>query len=108
MRRDFRLEQVKWDPSLAWLLLLCVLDGFFTAVYLSLGAQEANPVFFWALDSWGIPGLLWLKFSITLPCLAVLQVFSHVPFAKRGVQLLLGIYGILLLYHLWAGVIIFF
>ena len=95
-------EAAPMPTAIILLFFLTILDGHFTCLHLVHGATEANPLLLHVLNSWGIDGLLWAKFSVTLPCLFILQSCFRLPLAQRGVHFLLVIYGGLSFYHIWG------
>ena len=104
---QIQLSQQSLRPFflLALLFFLTVLDGHFTFLHLMRGAIEVNPLLDWALERWGISGMFWLKFAITVPCLMILKVCIRLAVAQRGIILLVAVYLGLGLYHIWGLVL---
>lgn len=84
------------------LVFLTALDAIFTYVHLENGAQEVNPFLNYFYESFGFYSLVLVKMAITMP--AVLFLTVHIKFerVKPGLYLLLAVYGILNIYHLWG------
>lgn len=88
--------------SVAALLFFAILDAFFTFTHLANGAVEINPLLAYTLKHWGVRGMFWVKFSITLPCCLILLTYIRLPLAQKGIHVLLGAYGFVTLYHVWG------
>ena len=92
--------------SLLW--FLTAFDGLLTAIHLSRGATEANPLLAYVLREWGLSAMLGVKFAVTIPCCLFLQYHLQCPqkmpgrqLATKGVHLLASIYGLVAGFHLW-------
>ena len=85
--------------SLLW--FLAAFDGLLTAIHISRGATEANPLLAYVLREWGLSAMLGVKFAVTIPCCLFLQYHLQCPqqmpgrqIASKGVHLLASIYGL--------------
>ncbi len=85
------------------LMLLCVLDSYFTLILIQYGASELNPLLAWALNK-HVMFFFILKYVLTALCVLVAVVHKQFQvFGLKGYQVLiiciLG-YGILIQYQL--------
>lgn len=81
-------------------LLLNVLDAWLTMVYLGYGGAEANPVARKLLEM-GPWWFLGAKCFAVGGCVLFLVVHKTFSLVKPAVRLLVGFYGLLLVYHLY-------
>ncbi len=81
-------------------LLLNILDAWFTLVYISKGGSEANPVARKLLD-WGIEPFVYGKSFFVALCLIFLLVHKTFRLVRPALVGLLGFYLALLGYHIW-------
>lgn len=90
--------------SLLWTLIILlfsfnILDGVLTARALSLGFVEANPVMA-GLFEVSLPLGMAMKFAIVAAGAMALWRFRSVVLATRGMIVLTGCYGAVVIYHL--------
>jgi hypothetical protein len=86
-------------PAVA-LLVLNLLDGLFTTVYLHLGvAEEANPLMRMA---WEVSPLTFMvsKLAVVSVGLGVLCLYRETKLAAAALKIAVGIYTVLLVWHL--------
>ncbi len=84
----------------AFVLLLNLLDAFFTLFYLSYGGKELNPVAQFLLDVGPEAFLLAKTLGIGV-CVAYLVLVSRFKGAKLGLAVVLSLYTALLGWHLF-------
>ena len=100
--RIARLSQFNLGASLTILLLLNVIDAFFTIIFVdALGLQEANPIVA-PLFLWGpMTFLVWKLAMVTFCCVIIYAswVRNRKEWVQKFVNILLAIYGILVLTH---------
>jgi len=84
---------------------LCALDAVFTLLYIQKGGSEANPVMA-AVIEWGPRPFLILKCVVTNLGLMILCLHKNFRYVKAVICSLLGIYGLLLVYHLWLAAVV--
>ncbi len=111
-RRDIGSANIyvdRYEPALAAVLvaigLLCVLDAFFTLLYIQKGGEELNPVMA-AVIEWGPTPFVAFKCAVTDLGLVVLCVHKNFKFVKPVIGVLLGIYLALFAYHLYLVAIV--
>jgi hypothetical protein len=80
------------------ILMLNVLDAFFTLRWLQIGGREANPVMEWLLEI-GDSAFLIQKCIVVGLWLIVLIVHKNFRIARIGLWSLLALYSLLLIYH---------
>ena len=92
-----------YSPTILFLILLVVvlnvLDGFFTLRHLSLGGREANPVAR-LLIQWGPGPFLFVKCLGTGAALAFLCLHKNFRLGRTGLAFSLGLYAAIFGYHL--------
>lgn len=96
-----------YEPVLLFLalalMLLCVLDAYFTLMLLQLGSTELNPIMAWALHKHVMLFFI-LKYSITAGCVVLTVIHRNFRlFGLRGIHFMLGflvIYICLIQYQL--------
>ena len=100
------------DRYEAWLVgalvaisALCALDAVFTLLYIQKGGSEANPVMA-AVIEWGPRPFLILKCVVTNLGLMILCLHKNFRYVKAVIGSLLGVYGLLLVYHLWLAAMV--
>lgn len=81
------------------ILLLNILDAFFTLRWLDMGGGEANPIMDQLLEHGGDFAFLVQKCLVVGLWLVVLIVHKNFRIARVGLLSLFAIYGLLLLYH---------
>jgi hypothetical protein len=111
-RRDAQAANIyvdRYEPWLAAALVaiaaLCAFDAVFTLLYIQKGGSEANPIMA-AVIEWGPRPFLILKCVITNVGLVILCLHKNFRYVKQTIGALLGIYGALLVYHLWLAAMI--
>jgi len=80
-------------------LALNTLDSHFTLLYLARGGQEGNPVALFLLDR-GLEAFLGVKAMGLGLGIALFGILKNFPNGRRGALAVLGIYFLLLLWHL--------
>jgi hypothetical protein len=94
----------RYDASdlamLVSILVLNVLDAFFTLRWLQIGGREANPLMNWLLE-FGDLAFLVQKCLVVGLWLIVLTVHKNFRIAQIGLWSLLVLYTAILLYHLF-------
>ncbi len=105
VRRDKERRGSYVDRPGAWMyavltivLTLSVLDAVFTLIHLQRGGREVNPIMDWAIGL-GPVAFLAIKCALTVSGMLLLvlhRFFGGVRFMLAGV---LGIYGLLMIYH---------
>jgi hypothetical protein len=80
------------------ILVLNVLDAFYTLRWLQIGGREANPLMNWLLEL-GDAAFLIQKCVVVGLWLIVLTVHKNFRIARMGLWSLLILYSALLLYH---------
>ena len=99
----------RYEPWLAASLVaiaaLCAFDAVFTLLYIQKGGSEANPIMAEVIE-WGPRPFLLLKCLITNVGLVVLCLHKNFKYVKQVIGALLGIYGALLVYHLWLAAMV--
>lgn len=80
------------------ILMLNVLDAYFTLRWLQIGGREANPVMHWLLEHGDYPFLI-QKCVVVGIWLIVLTVHKNFRVARLGLWSLLLLYTVLLVYH---------
>ena len=85
------------------LMLMCILDSYFTLLLMQYGSQELNPILAWALSKHVLFFFL-LKYTLTAMCVVIAVMHKHFRvFGLKGYQVLLiclFAYGILIQYQL--------
>ena len=85
------------------LMLLCIVDAYFTLMLLQYGSSELNPILDWALNK-HVLLFFSLKYTVTAGCVVLTVMHKHFRiFGLKGYQILLGYlvgYGILIHYQL--------
>jgi len=85
------------------LMLLCVLDAYFTLLLIQYGSTELNPILAWALNK-HVMFFFILKYTLTALCVLVAVVHKQFRvFGLKGYQVLIIsilAYGILIQYQL--------
>lgn len=89
----------------AWILLstllaLNLVDAHFTLRHLQYGGEEANPLMRSLLGAGTVPFLAVKSLGVGLG-VAVFCLLKNFRLARLGVLLLLVVYALLTLYHLW-------
>ena len=84
---------------------LCAFDAVFTLLYIQKGGSEANPVMA-AVIEWGPRPFLILKCVVTNLGLAILCLHKNFRYVKSVICVLLAIYSLLLVYHLWLAAMV--
>jgi hypothetical protein len=95
------VDRYGWQISLLVLaiLLLNVLDAYFTLVFIQMGGKEANPIAQACLDLGDIPFIL-VKSALIGMCLLVL-IMHKTFYAVPRVLLAIGaFYSVLIAYHI--------
>ena len=96
----------RYEPLLAAALVaiaaLCAFDAVFTLLYIQRGGSEANPLMAAVID-WGPRPFLVVKCVVTNAGLIVLCLHKNFRYVKQVIGALLGIYTLLLGYHLWLA-----
>jgi len=80
------------------LLTLTVIDGLATLHILGKGGSELNPIMRSAIEV-GNEYFLICKFAISLGGATLILLHSRYPGVKRALQLLLALYGGVVIYH---------
>lgn len=108
-RRNEQADNIyvdRYEPWLAAALVaiaaLCAFDAVFTLLYIQKGGAEANPVMAEVIE-WGPRPFLVLKCVVTNVGLVILCLHKNFKYVKQTIGALLGIYGALLVYHLWLA-----
>ena len=91
--------------ALVTIAALCALDAVFTLLYIQKGGSEANPIMA-AVIEWGPQPFLVLKCVVTNVGLLVLCLHKNFKYVKQVIGALLGIYGALLVYHLYLAAMV--
>lgn len=85
------------------LMLLCILDTYFTLLLIQHGSRELNPLLAWALSK-HVMVFFGLKYSLTAICVVLTVMHKHFRvFGLKGYQVLIFgivVYGILIQYQL--------
>ena len=104
-RRAKELEQLYVDAYhrsdvllLSSVFILNILDAFFTLRWLEMGGREGNPLMARLLEAGNLPFLIQKCFVVGI-WLVILIVHKNFRLARVGMWSLLGVYGLLLLYH---------
>lgn len=96
----------RYSPRLMVVLVailgLCVLDALFTLLYIQRGGGELNPVMRVMIDT-GTGTFLAVKFGLTLFGMAFLCLHKNFRFVRELVVIILALYGLLTVYHLWLA-----
>lgn len=72
------------------LMLLCVLDAYFTLILIQLGSTELNPIMAWALNQHVMVFFL-LKYGITAGCVVLTVIHRNFRiFGLRGIHFMVG------------------
>jgi hypothetical protein len=79
--------------------LLNILDAFFTLRWLEMGGREGNPLMARLLEVGNLPFLVQKCFVVGI-WLVILLVHKNFRLARVAMWSLLGVYGLLLVYHL--------
>jgi len=87
------------------ILVLNVLDAYFTLAFIQQGGKEANPVAQAFLDLGELPFLL-VKSAVIGLCLLVLVVHQTFYSVPRILTAIFAFYGLLLLYHLALQIVV--
>jgi hypothetical protein len=87
------------------ILVLNVLDAYFTLAFIQRGGKEANPVAQAFLDLGDMPFLLVKSVAIGL-CLTVLVIHQSFYSVPRILSVIFTFYGVLLVYHLLLQVLV--
>lgn len=99
----------RYEPWLAASLVaiaaLCAFDAVFTLLYIQKGGTEANPIMAVVIE-WGPRPFLILKCVVTNLGLVVLCLHKNFKYVKQVIGALLGVYGALLVYHLWLAAMV--
>jgi len=101
------LVQFNLGVSLIILLLLNVIDAFFTIIFVdTFGLQEANPIVAPLFLCGPMTFLVWKLVMVTFCCMIIYAswIKNRKEWVQKFVNILLIIYGILVLTH--AGVFI--
>lgn len=80
------------------ILLLNVVDALCTLAWLGRGGMEGNPLMDWVLNA-GAEFFLFQKCVVAAVWLIILLVHKNFRIARLGLWTLLGVYGLLALYH---------
>jgi len=78
--------------------VLNILDAFFTLRWLEMGGREGNPLMARLLEAGNLPFLVQKCFVVGI-WLVILVVHKNFRIARVAMWSLLGVYGLLLLYH---------
>lgn len=105
----------RYSPSLLsaalLLLLMCILDSYFTLLLIQHGSRELNPILAWALNK-HVMLFFTLKYTMTALCVVLAVMHENFKvFGLRGYQVLIFgilVYGILIQYQLSMLLPIFF
>ena len=98
-----RLHHFNFATSLLILLLLNVIDAFFTIIFVDVfGLPEANPIVA-PLFIWGSTTFLVWKLLMVATCCTIIYAAwkkNRKRWVQKFVNILLGVYGILVLTHI--------
>lgn len=83
----------------AALVIFNLLDAALTARALSMGVLEANPIMA-GLFNISLPAGMLIKTMLVAAGVFTLWWLWHLPIARRGMMLLTGCYGAVIIYHL--------
>ena len=99
--RAIYVDRYSWRVVLIFLgiLVLNVLDAYFTLVYLQMGGTEANPVAQAYLDLGDLPFIL-VKSAVIGVCLVLLVIHKTFYAMPRILLAIFIFYSLLLVYHL--------
>jgi uncharacterized protein DUF5658 len=87
------------------ILLLNVLDAYFTLLYIQMGGKEANPIAQAFLDMGEMPFILVKSAAIGF-CLIVLVIHKTFFSVPRVLVAICIFYGLLLVYHLALQIVV--
>ena len=82
------------------IVILSILDAFYTLTFLSKGGRELNPVAQSFID-FGPRSFVVMKGIVTGTCVLFLIVHKNFSFVKHVLTLVLSFYTMLLFYHLY-------
>jgi hypothetical protein len=82
------------------IVVLNVLDAWFTLLLLSMGGREMNPLVQAILD-WSVPAFLLFKTAGIGVCVGFLALTKNFRAARIGMGVVLGGYALLLGWHLY-------
>jgi len=105
--RGIYVDRYGWQVSVLILaiLMLNVLDAYFTLVFVQLGGKEANPVAQMCLDMGDIPFIL-VKSALIGFCLLVLLMHHTFYAVPRVLLAICAFYTVLIAYHVVLQVLI--
>ena len=99
------LTHVNLILSLFIVLLLNIIDAFFTIIFVDrLGYQEANPIVA-PMFTWGPSAFFAWKIVTVLTCCIIIYVSwtrSKKKWVQKFVNVLMAVYGVLALTHIFA------
>jgi len=87
------------------ILLLNVMDAYFTLVFVQLGGEEANPIAQACMDLGDVPFIL-VKTALIGACLLVLLMHHTFYAVPRVLQAICVFYSLLILYHLMIQILV--
>lgn len=101
------VDRYGWQVSglILAILLLNVMDAYFTLVFVQLGGEEANPIAQACMDLGDIPFIL-VKTALIGACLLVLLMHHTFYAVSRVLQAICVFYSLLILYHLVIQVLV--
>ena len=101
-RRNYFVDRGEnlWQTGLVAILLFVVIDALSTLHIIGQGGAEANPIMAWFLAR-GTLYFILAKVAPALAGFAVLTVGRHFRPAQPIALVLILVYGVLILYHLY-------
>ena len=85
--------------ALALLMVLNILDYFFTVVILDQGGNEVNPIVHSAMAMWGDHFWIW-KFGLISACSILLCLFSNLRYVRRIIFGITSLYLAVIFYQI--------
>lgn len=84
--------------------ILNLLDGIFTALFVSLGiVTEANPVMGWLLN-YGLMEFMSIKVMSVNLFLLIMHSFYKISLVQNGINFIATVYSLINFYHLYIAI----
>lgn len=99
--------ELKVAVAVIAILVLSILDGFFTFVFLEKGGKELNALVDWLIHR-GAQEFFVVKAWLTGIALVFLVIHKNFVFVKKALFIILFFYALLFFYHLFIQILLYF
>lgn len=103
-------QQIRDTRLFSYVIAAIIMSGYdamATMQHISRGvAAEGNPLM-GSLIHMDVVTFFLVKMGLTVPCLILCYSFSHLRTARIGIQIAVGVYSVLCIYHALIAILIY-